>query len=493
MSKNYKSDIGIYIFLACISILYVLIFSYCTSPLYPYYFGGDSAHFLTIGKAWYLGRLPYLDMFDHKGPFIYWIDMLGYALTNGQKYGVAFFQTAFMFFTTLSFYKISQLFKANKAYGVLVVLVTLLAMKRNYCSGNTVEEYCLPFISWSMLGIINYMKNIYREGYHSPKWSFLYGFTFGICFLTRITNFIPLCMGILFIIVYLIYKKEYKNLLQNIFAGIAGVLIIVLPFMVYFWQKNALYDCIYGTLLYNFEYAEGRKSWLLSADIKAVMKYFYDFFIAIIIFLSALVSLIKKEYRMALLYVSTGVLEQLLFLHGDSFTQYSLVCIAQIPIAINSVMSLSNKKNYIERALKACSIFAIIIFLIINILFTNDPLSIRRNFRNRTDRGWEQLIALIPEDQKDRFVVYGMNQFKELYLLENMMPCYKYYVIQEWLGDLSPETKHAIHDTFASKKAIWILTDSVVDNIKDILDDSYQLVDNTDKYYLYKLVQSTDK
>ena len=120
-------------------------------------------------------------------------------------------------------------------------------------------------------------------------------------------------------------------------------------------------------------------------------------------------------------------------------------------------------------------------------MFTNDPLSIRRNFRNRTDRGWEQLIALIPEDQKDRFVVYGMNQFKELYLLENMMPCYKYYVIQEWLGDLSPETKHAIHDTFATKKALWILTDSDVDNIKDILDDSYQLVDNTDKYFLYEL------
>ena len=487
MNRLSKNDIGIYIFLACISILYVLIFSYCTSPLYPYYFGGDSAQFLTIGKAWYLGRLPYVEMFDHKGPFIFWINMLGYALANGQKYGVAFLQALFMFFTVLAFYKTSQLFKPNKIYGILVVLITLLAMKRNYCSGNTVEEYCLPFISWSMLGIINYMKNIYREGYHSPKWSFLYGFTFGICFLTRITNFIPLCMGILFIIVYLIYKKEYKNLLQNIFAGIAGVLIIVLPFMVYFWQKNALYDCIYGTLLYNFEYAEGRKSWLLSADIKAVMKYFYDFFIAIIIFLSALVSLIKKEYRMALLYVSTGVLEQLLFLHGDAFAQYPLVCIVQVPIAINSIMSLTNKKGFAEGVLRLGASLALLLLLLINALSVKNSIGFRNDYKYRYARGWEKLISIIPEDQKDSFVVYGMNEFKELYLLEDMMPCYKYFVIQEWQGNLSPKTKLAIHDTFASKKAIWILTDSVVDNIKDILDDSYQLVDNTDKYFLYEL------
>lgn len=34
-------------------------------------FGGDSAQLLTMGKAWYLGKLPYVDMFDHKGPFIF--------------------------------------------------------------------------------------------------------------------------------------------------------------------------------------------------------------------------------------------------------------------------------------------------------------------------------------------------------------------------------------------------------------------------------------
>lgn len=252
----------IYVIFACLSIGFVYMFSFSTSPLFPYYYGGDTAQFLTIGKAWWLGKIPYIEMFDHKGPFIFWIDMLGYAITNGQKYGVAFLQIFFLFFTILAFYQISQLLYKNKSYGLAVVFIALIAMKRNYCDGNTVEEYCLPFISWSIYGILCYWKN---ENYleHDPKWTFLYGLTFGISFLTRITNFLPVCMGLGLIFVHLLYKKQYRNIGKNILTGVFGAAVLILPFLLYFLQKNALYECIYGTLLYNFEYAEGRKSWIL--------------------------------------------------------------------------------------------------------------------------------------------------------------------------------------------------------------------------------------
>lgn len=61
----------LWILFALLSIGCVYDFSFSTSWLYPYYFGGASAQFLTMGKAWYLGKLPYVDMFDHKGPFIF--------------------------------------------------------------------------------------------------------------------------------------------------------------------------------------------------------------------------------------------------------------------------------------------------------------------------------------------------------------------------------------------------------------------------------------
>ena len=148
MKKIDSEKIVLFTILAVIATIYVLMFSYSTSPIFPYYYGGDSAQFLTIGKAWYLGKLPYVEMFDHKGPFIFWINMLGFVIGKGQKYGVAFLQVFFMFFSILAFYQIALLFYKDKIYSYIVVAITLFAMKINYCDGNTVEEWCIPFISW---------------------------------------------------------------------------------------------------------------------------------------------------------------------------------------------------------------------------------------------------------------------------------------------------------------------------------------------------------
>ena len=50
---------------------YVYFYSVSTSPRYPDYFGHDSAQFQTLGMAWSKGYLPYGDLFDHKGPYIF--------------------------------------------------------------------------------------------------------------------------------------------------------------------------------------------------------------------------------------------------------------------------------------------------------------------------------------------------------------------------------------------------------------------------------------
>ena len=102
MEKMYNKKSFLFILiLFIISVLFVLIMSYSTSPLYPYYFGGDSAQFQTIGKGWSMGMIPYKNMFDHKGPIIFFVDMLGFLLT-GTSFGIMLLQIIFMFFTLFS-------------------------------------------------------------------------------------------------------------------------------------------------------------------------------------------------------------------------------------------------------------------------------------------------------------------------------------------------------------------------------------------------------
>ena len=169
---------------------FVLIFSYSTSIIYPYFWGNDSAQFLTIGKAWYLGNIPYKDMFDHKGPIIFFIDMIGFYIANGSRYGVLFIQIVFMCFTISGILAISQLIIKNYIYGIAIVFITLCSMKYNYVEGNSVEEYCLPFIVWSTYGIVKWFMSDRKR--HKLKWSCLYGITTGVCLLTRVTNIAPI-------------------------------------------------------------------------------------------------------------------------------------------------------------------------------------------------------------------------------------------------------------------------------------------------------------
>ena len=56
---------------------FLLVFSVTTSPLTPGFYGNDSAVFQLLGRAWKDGHLIYRDLFDHKGPVIFFIDMLG--------------------------------------------------------------------------------------------------------------------------------------------------------------------------------------------------------------------------------------------------------------------------------------------------------------------------------------------------------------------------------------------------------------------------------
>ena len=61
----------------------VALFTESTSPLFSGW-GYDSAMFQTMGKYWAEGYLPYVDLYDHKGPMIFFLNALGYAL-NGRN------------------------------------------------------------------------------------------------------------------------------------------------------------------------------------------------------------------------------------------------------------------------------------------------------------------------------------------------------------------------------------------------------------------------
>ena len=113
--------------------LFVSLASYSTSPLYPYCFGSDSAQFQTIGKAWAASVLPYQGLFDHKGPLIFLINALGYAL-SGNKYGVYFLQILFFAMTLHGLFLLASSVMPERRWRIPYALVLSLLLCIKYLS-----------------------------------------------------------------------------------------------------------------------------------------------------------------------------------------------------------------------------------------------------------------------------------------------------------------------------------------------------------------------
>lgn len=249
--KNFiRIDNPVWAFVA--AFLYLLLFSWSTSPLYLTY-GGDSPFFQIIGLGITQGKIPYVDLFDHKGPVPFFMDALGYSLGIG-KYGIFVFQVISMTVSICLFYKIAGLFTTSDKKAAGAVALSLLALADFITEGNQVEEWQLPYVSLTLLLIFGYIRS--GSGRH-PLWkSLIYGLCFGLVLFNRPNDGV-MWVGSLFFGLMIMWtvRREYKMMFANTGAFIGGTVLAVLPFILWFASKDALPDLWYGMVVHNVKYA----------------------------------------------------------------------------------------------------------------------------------------------------------------------------------------------------------------------------------------------
>lgn len=480
-----RRELFLRFFISAMGIMFVTLFSYSTSWFYPDYYGGDSAQFLTIGKAWMLGKIPYRDMFDHKGPVIFFVDMLGFMLT-GNKSGVAVIQCVFIIVTLNALFSLGKLQSNSDGFGVIVSVICLILYKLCYVDGNAVEEYCLPFIAISTYYQTKFFEKKREE--HSPYAAAFYGIAFGICAMTRITNAVMICSGVFVIAIFLMSKKKYSNLCANVCGFLAGLALIVLPFALYFFWHGCFSDFIYGTLIFNIEYTNTMEPWIKYASTSDLIEFLMIDFSYICAAIVTALALKRKVYGLASFCALSFAVETYLLLSGQRFAQYPAVCLPQIALLLNELYLL-RLKRVVEGMVKSVTLLGILILCAHTI---KDGVSSFMNMYSTyhnygVHSNYEVLITQIPIAELDSFEAYGDNRFKEVYLAYNLMPSYRYFVIQEWHASFSDFVKEDIRSVFMKGDAKWILTAGSVDNIADILEQRYEIYDSVEDYALYRL------
>ena len=236
-----------------IAALYLSFFSYATSPFFLHE-GMDTSVFKTMGLALLHGKVPYVDIFDHKGPVLYAIFALGQFLHPGN-WGIFIIQTlcaasllTFLFLIAKSF--------ISPAKSFLVVLLSLFFLTAFIEEGGQCEEWGLYFSVPALYLCLRLLRADLDDMRHLRLFSFIIGACFAAGFLIRPNDAVSVTGASFFgvLLFWFIRSARPKAVTAFAFAAI-GVVLVLIPFVAWFAYHSAFMNLLDGLLLFNLRYA----------------------------------------------------------------------------------------------------------------------------------------------------------------------------------------------------------------------------------------------
>ena len=475
---------------------FLLVFSVTTSPLTPGFYGNDSAVFQLLGRAWKDGRVVYRDLFDHKGPVIFFIDMLGERLLPNRT-GIFLIQILFGTATVFGLYETARI-RFRPAASLGIALYCLFCLVTWYGDGgNMTEEYCLPFLSWSLYFVVRYGLDSERP--HPPLWAFFYGITFAVCLLTRLTNAICLCVWVLAIVLHLVLTKRWKNLFANAGAFLAGLILVVLPFVLYFSLHSALDDFWFGMIGLNLSVVSGRSEMeFYAVDAATFLRLSAKYIPLWLPMLGGLYRLIRREYRLlSLAMIASGALFAFYVLWNRAvFLHYQMV---NLPLTVAGLILCFPPREEgkpdgitrVERVLAALLTTAMLGFAI-HIAICYDVLPGNAAYRAQVaqTQSVAAMLDTVPQDERNSVAVY--NILPDVLLSADILPFYPFSLNLDIHMRFSDIVTQRVREQFASRRAKWVFVTTVPDKeVQNTLSEFYTPVTVTNAvegYTLYRLL-----
>lgn len=210
--EKIKHDYILYIILLIITIILTLI-SLNSSPLYNGSLSVDSSVFIVMAKGLLNHQIIYKDLFDHKGPIIYIINLI--AILINKDFGLYIVETLLIYINIIFIYKIAKLIlkKAKMSVYLLICSIYYLLFFIFISGGNLTEEYADVFISiglYYILGILNI------DIFNKKNW-IMVGMMFSIVVLIK-PSYIALWIAFgVIALIFFIKEKKYRELLKRHF------------------------------------------------------------------------------------------------------------------------------------------------------------------------------------------------------------------------------------------------------------------------------------
>lgn len=451
-----------------ISLVFLMFASPYSTPLNDYY-GYDSAVFTVLGRGTAEGRIPYLDLYDNKGPMIFYIDALGWLM--GGRLGIFFLQVIFMTFVLITIYKMARLF-----VGIGWAWLSWAIFAFLYCGtvgeGNMTEEWSLIFTLLPLYMALGYIRKKQLIGEHPLWYSLVYGLCIGVQLMFRVTNAFPLGGMIIAFAVLLIREKNYKALWKNALIVLLGVVIVIAPFVLYFRKVGAFDYFIYASLLHNFHYAAGG-----AAD-KTVLDWLYLLARVSMTFVTVVLSVlfVRKEKiskEEALLICCADIVGSVAMIFGYSYKHYFLL-LAPAILASFVMLSEGIERSALLKKKLAClllALFCVLPYAPQSAIHAGK--SILFNFCGYLDSEVKAMEEINSHITDHRDSVWGYDASANVYMYLDVVPCFRHFTTQVWMMQDSPFTRTEIENLLENDPPVWVVAAWEDDDVRTMLTETY--------------------
>lgn len=467
INENKKALENIGIMLICI--LSSFMFS-IKSPLHiwsGYDCATDSSVFKTVALMMRKGYMPYRDSFDHKGPVIYIINYLGDCIS--REWGVWAIEFVFLAFFFFILYKTARLY-CSIVPSFIVVFMSISLLFDYFEGGNLTEEYAMLFIAIAQYIFIDYFQN----GRINRMRLIICGSSFAATLLLRpnmIAIWIVMCVAVL---IKNIREKDTKKIQTFITYFFAGILIIILPIVIWLVTNDALVSFWQDYIAFNSRYTSGAgEQYALGNKWRC---FFY--YINTDIYIMALVAQIYKSWKEKNIYNYSYLLYMILTLvfvsiSGRQYGHYAMTLVPVVVYPLSRIWGIIESivnDNIREVLLVIAGIYIVSIYIAPK--WIDLIQSIPTVYCTRNDESISQTVCGVLDDigvdENNTISVYG--NWDYIYVVSRR-PHATRYSYQYPIGDVMPEILKQYFDELAEEapKAI-VVSDGYYDmEIKEFL------------------------
>ncbi len=232
----------VYIICLLISAIFFFLFGF-NSPLFTFNYNVDYQCFMTMGNSLLAGKIPYRDLFEHKGPIVYFVTAFCCLFPNPDAIMLILeilSMSLFLFFT----YRICQkrLNRMLLLFAILILIIGIFTGLPGLRSGGTVEEFSLPIYSYFLFCWLEFMEEKHQWGWQRCLYL---GLCFGVLFWSKYTLLYFMVVPMIIYLGISIRQRQAKTAIINLLFMLIGFTLITTPILLFYAIHHAIDDLFY--------------------------------------------------------------------------------------------------------------------------------------------------------------------------------------------------------------------------------------------------------